>query len=114
MTIQGVPLTQIDWTIWWMLGSAALAFVGFVGWQIDKFLVGARAIARKDHAPGYNWLHERMLPGYLANRRFKGHVAGRQLTRPMGRFLFTLMLLGLAAHVGFWIFAANFMPPQGG
>lgn len=110
MTIYGVAITDIDWTTWWMLGSAALALIGFVGWQIDKFFVGARLIAeRDDTAPRFNWLREKILPGYLANQPFKRAVAGRQLKRRLGALLFNLMLLGLATHIGFWIYAAKFM-----
>ncbi|WP_417522500.1 hypothetical protein [Marinovum sp.] len=112
MTIYDVPISDIAWTTWWMLGSALLTLVGFVGWQIGKFITGARVIAENDDTtPRYGWLRARMLPGYLANRPFKGHVAARQMKGPVGRLLFNLMLFGLAAHVGFWVYAANVMTP---
>ncbi|MHA6324322.1 hypothetical protein [Roseivivax sp. CAU 1753] len=110
MTIYGVPVSDIEWTTWWMLGSAILALVGFLGWQIDKFFVGARVIAETEETtPRFDWVREKLLPGYLANRSFKRHVAGRQLQSRIGSYLFNLMILGLVSHIGFWIYAANFM-----
>lgn len=112
MTIYGVQISDIVWTTWWMLGSALVTLVGFVGWQIGKLITGAKVIAENDDTrPRYGWVRERILPGYLANRPFKRQVARRQLQGPVGRLLFNLMLLGLAAHVGFWIYAVNFMTP---
>ena len=64
MTIFDVPLTEIEWTTWWMLGSAAMALIGFVGWEIGKFFAGAKVIMERDESkPQFNWLREKMLPG---------------------------------------------------
>ncbi|MCD7058636.1 hypothetical protein [Pelagibacterium xiamenense] len=110
MTVYDVPVTEIEWTTWWMLGSAVLAFIGFAGWQLGTFFVGARVIAERDAAaPKYSWIAEKLLPGYLANKSFKRDVAGRHLKSGPGRIFFNLMLLGLGLHIGFWVYAANFM-----
>lgn len=110
MTFYGIPITEIEWTTWWMLGSGALTLFGFAGWQIGNFFVGARVIVARDElAPKYSWIREKLLPGYLANQPFKREVAEQQLNGGIGRFFFFIMLLGLAAHIGFWIYAANFM-----
>lgn len=112
MTIYGVPITEMPWTTWWMLGSALVTLIGFVGWQVDKFLVGATIIAASSETePKFGWIREKILPGYLANQPFKRAVAGRQHKRWIGRSLFNLMLLGLGTHIGFWIYAAKFMQP---
>lgn len=110
MTIYGVPIAEVEWTTWWMLGSAASTLTGFIGWQVGSFFSGAKVIMEQDvAAPRFSWLREKMLPGYLANRSFKRHVASRQLRGRVGRFFFNLLLIGLAGHIGFWIFAAKFM-----
>ena len=110
MTIYGVPLTEIPWTTWWMLGSAALAFIGFLGWQVGKFLSGAKMITeRKDEEPSYSWLKAKLLPGYLANQPFKRAAYVRSQKSSLFRWSFNLMLFGLLVHVMFWVYAANFM-----
>ncbi len=110
MTIYGIPIADVAWTTWWILGSAMIAFIGFVGWKIGSFFTGAKSMIEQDGpVPQYSWLRETILPGYLANRPFKRHVAARQLQGRVGRFFFYLLLAGLAGQVGFWIFAIGFM-----
>lgn len=108
MMIYGIPLSEIEWTTLWMLGSAVITLVGFVGWQVGKFIVGAKLIASRDEvSPKYNWVREKILPGYLANQSFKRSVAERHLQSASGNFCFKLMLFGLVTHIGFWVYAAN-------
>ncbi|WP_292894472.1 MULTISPECIES: hypothetical protein [unclassified Nitratireductor] len=110
MTIYGVPIADVAWTTWWMLGSAAITFIGFIGWKISSFFTGAKAMIEQDAAgPRYSWLRARILPGYLANQPFKSSVLSRQLQGGVSRFFFYLLLAGLAGQVGFWLFAISFM-----
>ncbi|KFB09025.1 hypothetical protein [Nitratireductor basaltis] len=110
MTIFDVPVADIEWTTWWLLGSAATILIGFAGWQISQFFIGAKIIAQRDEkGPRFNWVREKMLPGYLANRSFKREVSGRLHRGGIGRLCFNLMLLGSGAHVAFWVYAVNFM-----
>ncbi len=55
MTVYGVPINEIPWTTWWMLGSAALAFIGFLGWQIGDMVYGAKVIMdKKEGTPSFS------------------------------------------------------------
>ncbi len=110
MTVYDVPLTEIPWTTWWMLGSAALAFIGFLGWQIGKMVYGAKVIMEKEEgAPRFSWLEEKLLPGYLANQPFKRAAFARSQENRFFRWSFNLMLAGLFLHILFWVYAAIYI-----
>ncbi len=110
MTFYGVPIGEIPWTTWWMLGSAALTFLGFLGWQIGDMIYGAKVIMeKKEGAPRFSWVREKLLPYYMANRRFKRYVSARSDENRFFRWSFNLMLVGLVFHIMFWIYAAKFM-----
>ena len=110
MTILDVPLAEIAWTTWWMLGSAALAFIGFLGWQVGKFLSGTKMVVeRKEGEPSYSSLRAKLLPGYLANRSFKKAAFVRSQESRLFRWSFNVMLFGLLVHVMFWVYAANYL-----
>lgn len=108
MNLNALNLAHLDLTTWWMLGSAAAALAGFVGWQLVGLVLGARAlVGRRQGEPKFDPLKETLLPGYLANRGFKRGVSAKVQQSRVGRWFFLLMLVGLAAHIGFWVYAAN-------
>ncbi len=110
MTVYGELGNEIPWWLWWMLGSAALAFIGFVGSQIGKMVYGAKMIIeKKQNTPRFNSLKERLLPGYMANQPFKREVFARSQKNRFLRWSFNLMLAGLFFHILFWVYAANFI-----
>ncbi len=91
-------------------GSAALAFIGFLGWQIGDMVYGAKVMMdKKEGTPRFSWLEDKLLPGYLANRRFERAAFARSQTNRLFRWSFNLMLAGLFFYILFWVYAANFM-----
>lgn len=105
-----LDFSNLTWETWWMLLSAGMVLVGFVGRQLVHLAVGARTIAAKgDTAPRYSPAEEQLLAARNANRAFKAEVERRALGTRLGRLFFYLLLLGLAAHAGFWVYAATMM-----
>jgi hypothetical protein len=110
MAFYGVPINEIPWTTWWMLGSATLAFIGLLGWQIGDMIVGFKVIKKRNRdTPRYNWIQEKLLPYRLANRLFKRFVSARAEEYRIIRWSFNLMLVGLILHILFWVYTANFL-----
>lgn len=108
MTIYGMPLSEIPFTTWWMLGSALIAFLGYTLLQIHKFITGTKMIVTKD-GPAFNATEAALRDDFRENRPFKRAVASRTLRGPAGNAFFWIMIAGLAAHVAFWVYAAMFM-----
>ncbi len=108
MTIYGVPVTEIPFTTWWMLGSAVIAFLGYLLLQIHKLITGSRMIVTKD-GPAYSASEAILRDDFGENRRFKRALTRRTLRGPVGNAFFWVMVGGLAAHAAFWAYAAAFM-----
>ena len=100
----------MTWEIWWMLGSAGVALVGFLGRQAIQFFVGAKTIIQRDEeAPDYSVVEEQVLSGRTANREFKDHVSTESLKTRAGSLFFWLLCIGLVTHAAFWVYAALYL-----
>lgn len=100
-----IDLASISWPVWWMLGSAGLALLGFIGGQLIKMVVGAKAIARGE--ADYSVTEEALLSERSANRGFKAFVFQRTQGLLVGRLFFWMFVVGLVLQVAFWVAAAT-------
>ena len=108
--MDGLDFANLTWENWWMLVSAAMVLAGFIGRQAVQALVGARQIVnRNPEEAGYSVMEEQVLSGRSANRDFKAQVGRKSLGTGAGRLFFWVLVLGLVAHAGFWIYAATVM-----
>lgn len=103
-----MDFSQMGWEIWWMLLSAGVALVGFIGRQVVQFFAGAKAIVNKE--ADYSATQAALLPDRVENRGFKQEISRRALGTRLGTLFFWVLVVGLVAHAGFWIYAAMFMP----
>lgn len=100
-----IDLASISWPVWWMLGSAGLALLGFIGGQLVKMVLGAKAIAQQE--ADYSVTERTLLSGWAANRGFKRFVFQRTQGLIIGQVFFWMLVIGLVLHAGFWIAAAT-------
>jgi len=80
MAIGGVPISQLSFGQWWMLGSAVLVLIGFLGWRLAFIAEGA-----------------------------KPKIPKALMVSKVSAFFLYLLLGSLAAHLAFWIYAAVWM-----
>ena len=114
MTILGVDLHEIEWTTWWILGSFVALLVGIIGWQLQVMIAGMRSITRREpDAPRYSVFQSLVLSTRAANQDFRRHALAEAKRGKIGDLFYYIFLFGLAAHIGFWIYAAKALPAAG-
>ncbi|GLQ16906.1 hypothetical protein [Maritalea porphyrae] len=96
MMIFGVSLSEVDPLGLWLIASILVAAIGFVGGQLVQLFVGSKAIVgQKEDEPKFSAVRETVLPGYLANKRFKRMIYRRTGNTLIGNVFFYAFVGGL-------------------